>query len=787
MLQVNIDGKALTVPKGTFIIEAAMDSGTYIPHFCYHKKLSIAANCRMCLVEVEKAPKPLPACATPITDGMVVKTRSDLAKKAQQGVMEFLLINHPLDCPICDQGGECQLQDLAVGYGKTTSRYEEEKRSVVGKDMGVLVSAEEMSRCIHCTRCVRFSEEVGGFQEIGMANRSEFAEILPFLNKTIDSEISGNMIDLCPVGALTSKPFRYDARSWELSRRKSISAHDGLGSNLIVQVKDHLVRRVLPLSNEAINECWLSDRDRFAYEGLNHAERLTAPMIKQDGQWLTVDWDVALNYVVSSLNGVAADYGKESIGFLLSSQSTNEELFLAANLARAFGVNNIDSRLRQSDFSADALRTGATWLGGDITDLAEAQSIFVIGSSLRAEHPLLAARVRAAVKKGSALNILHAADDALLCEVHAKLIHQPSAWVSALNGVLQTVLASVEGSSSSLKLDGVSIALCEQTKAIAANLLAVQTAEKSAFIVMGELAQHHPDYAKLHALCQELARLTGAKFGVLAVAANSVGAQVVGALPLNGGLNAREMLTQPRKSYFLLNTEIEYDAYAPTEAMTAMKSAQSVIALTAYASENLLDYADVLLPITPFTETAGSFINMAGTLQSFNGVVRPLGQSRPAWKVLRVLANLLNLPNFDYDNVEAIRSVFVPCDIKSTLNNQYNDLKTLVFNAAVIPGGLQRLGEVPMFSKDSITRRATALQKTVHAAIPKVYLHTETLIAQGLQNGDFVLVINGNDHVKLQVKADDVLAKNTIRLAAAKEETLVLGGLFDPLVLEKGA
>jgi NADH-quinone oxidoreductase subunit G len=355
-----------------------------------------------------------------------------------------------------------------------------------------------------------------------------------------------------------------------------------------------------------------------------------------------------------------------------------------------------------------------------------------------------------------------------------------------LNGVLQTVLTSVEGASSSLKLDGVSIALCEQTKAIAANLLAAQAAEKPAFIVMGELAQYHPDYAKLHALCQELARLTGAKFGVLAVAANSVGAQVVGALPLNGGLNAREMLSQPRKSYFLLNTEIEYDAYAPAEAMAAIKSAQSVIALTAYASENLLDYADVLLPITPFTETAGSFINMAGTLQSFNGVVRPLGQARPAWKVLRVLANLLNLPNFDYDNVEAIRSVFAPCDIKGTLNNQYNSLQSLVFDAVAAPAGLQRLGEVPMFSKDSITRRATALQKTVHAAAPKAYLHTETLAAQGLQNGDFVLVKQGCASVKLQVQADDILAKGTIRLAAAKPETLALGGLFDPLVLEKG-
>ncbi|VEB40913.1 NADH-quinone oxidoreductase chain 3 [Chromobacterium violaceum] len=371
MLEIEIDGKKLTVPQGSTVIEAAHSVGTYIPHFCYHKKLSIAANCRMCLVEVEKAPKPLPACATPVTDGMKVHTASPLAKKAQQGVMEFLLINHPLDCPICDQGGECQLQDLAVGYGNSTSRYEEDKRVVVGKDMGPLVSAEEMSRCIHCTRCVRFTEEVGGFQEIGMANRSEFSEILPFLGKTVDSEISGNVIDLCPVGALTSKPFRYTTRAWELSRRKSVSPHDGLGSNLVVQVKSNEVMRVLPLENEAINECWIADRDRFSYEGLNSAERLQKPMIKFDGKWHETDWETALNYVVKGLNGVSADHGKDAIGFLLNPHSTTEELHLAQKLARAFGVEAVDYRLGRSDFSADSAKQGAEWLGSSIVELAE--------------------------------------------------------------------------------------------------------------------------------------------------------------------------------------------------------------------------------------------------------------------------------------------------------------------------------------------------------------------------------------------------------------------------------
>lgn len=381
-LEIEIDGKKLTVPDGSTIMDAAHQVGTYIPHFCYHKKLSIAANCRMCLVEVEKAPKPLPACATPVTDGMKVFTHSDLAVKAQKGVMEFLLINHPLDCPICDQGGECQLQDLAVGYGGGDSRYQEEKRSVPEKNMGPLVSAEEMARCIHCTRCVRFTEEIGGFQEIGMAHRGEFSEILPFLGKTVDSEISGNVIDLCPVGALTSKPFRYSARTWELSRRKSVSPHDGLGSNMVLQVKHNRVYRALPLENESINECWLADRDRFSYEALNSDLRLTKPMVKQDGRWIETDWAAALDYVSHGLKDIIARDGADRVAFLASPHSTTEELFALKKLARALGVKNTDYRTRRADFRADALQNGALWLGGDVVELAAAKSVLVIGSTL---------------------------------------------------------------------------------------------------------------------------------------------------------------------------------------------------------------------------------------------------------------------------------------------------------------------------------------------------------------------------------------------------------------------
>ncbi|WP_287878514.1 NADH-quinone oxidoreductase subunit NuoG [Aquitalea sp.] len=784
MLEIEIDGKKLTVPQGSTVMDAAHSVGTHIPHFCYHKKLSIAANCRMCLVEVEKAPKPLPACATPVTDGMKVHTHSDMAKKAQAGVMEFLLINHPLDCPICDQGGECQLQDLAVGYGNSSSRYQEEKRTVVGKDMGPLVSAEEMARCIHCTRCVRFTEEIGGFQEIGMANRSEFSEIMPYLGKTVNSEISGNVIDLCPVGALTSKPFRYTTRAWELSRRKSVSPHDGLGSNLIVQVKSNEVMRVLPLENEAINECWIADRDRFSYEGLNSAERLQKPMIKFDGKWHETDWETALAYVVKGLNGVSADHGKDAIGFLTSPHSTTEELYLAQKLARAFGVNNIDYRLRRSDFSADAAQQGAQWLGSSIVELTTAKSILVVGSTQRKEQPLLASRLRQAVKKGSALNVIHVTDDALLTALNAKLIVSPLALVNALAQVLKAV---VEIKSAQTAVDLAAVTVGAEAQAIAASL----SGAESAAIVLGNVAQHHPAFAQLLKLAQEISALTGARFGLLAEAANSTGAELVGALPhraafgaaATAGLNAAAMIAAPRKAYVLLNTEVESDSYNPQAAVAAMKQAATVIALTAYKGAGLLGYADVLLPIAPFSETAGSFVNMEGKLQSFNGVVRPLGETRPAWKVLRVLGNMLGLTGFEQNSAEDVRAeLLAKGSIESAFNNALGDV---AINAAVSTG-LVRIGEVPLYQADAICRRAPSLQKTADAAAPVATAHSSLLASLNVAAGSQALLRQGGGELKVLLEADDSLPADTVRLATAHPLTAGLGGMFDSIALSQG-
>ncbi|HEX5476848.1 MAG TPA: NADH-quinone oxidoreductase subunit NuoG, partial [Burkholderiales bacterium] len=485
MPKVHIDGREVEVAHGATVMDATNKLGVYVPHFCYHRKLSIAANCRMCLVEVEKAPKPLPACATPVTEGMKVWTQSPMAKKAQNGVMEFLLINHPLDCPICDQGGECQLQDLAVGYGASNSRYVEEKRVVIRKELGPLVAAEEMTRCIQCTRCVRFGQEIGGIMELGLAGRGENAEIVAFVGKAVDSELSGNMIDLCPVGALTSEPFRYSARTWELSRRRSVSPHDGLGSNLVVQVKQNRVMRVLPLDNDAINECWLSDKDRFSYEGLNSPERLTRPLLKRNGRWEEVDWPLAMEEAVWGLKG-------REPGILASPHSTLEELYLARKLAEGL-QGAADFRLRHADFSADGRRAGIPWLGMPIAELGSLDRVLVVGSFLRKDHPLIAHRLRQAAKRGAQIYVLHSVDDDWLMPIAGKKIVAPSEFLNHLSSFKE-------------KLSGA----------------------KNGAILLGNFAQQHPQAAQIHAAAQALARSVNAKIGFLGEAANSVGGYVAG-------------------------------------------------------------------------------------------------------------------------------------------------------------------------------------------------------------------------------------------------------------------
>ncbi|TYZ55878.1 NADH-quinone oxidoreductase subunit G, partial [Ralstonia solanacearum] len=711
MVEIEIDGKKVEVAEGSLVMEAARQAGTYIPHFCYHRKLSIAANCRMCLVEVEKAPKALPACATPVTAGMKVFTNSDKAVKAQKSVMEFLLINHPLDCPICDQGGECQLQDLAVGYGKSESRYQEEKRVVFHKNVGPLISMEEMTRCIHCTRCVRFGQEVAGVMELGMLNRGEHSEITTFVGQTVDSELSGNMIDLCPVGALTSKPFRYQARTWELARRKSVSPHDGLGANVIVQTKNQRVMRVLPLENEAINECWLSDKDRFAYEGLNSDERLTQPMLKQGGQWQTVDWTTALEYVANGLNEIKRDHGAEQIGALASPHSTLEELFLLQKLVRGIGSDNVDFRLRQSDFSAKPM--GAPWLGMPIAEVSLLQRTLVVGAFLRKDHPLLAARLRQGGKKGAQLSVIGAGGEDLLMPA-TQLLGAPSQWLSLLSEVAVAIAAAGNVARPG-GTDGVEAG--ETAKRIAASLA---SGERKA-VFLGNAAVAHPQFSKLHALAQWAAQQTGATLGFLTEAANTVGGYIASALPQGNGLDAAAMLAQPRRAYVIVGAEPEFDAANPQQARTALEQAETVVVLSPFASRAAMEYADVLLPVAPFTETSGTFVNCEGLPQSFSGVVRSLGDSRPAWKVLRVLGNLLGLSGFDYDTSETVRDEVLAKPVAGQLSNA-TAAQTAAPAAAA--GGIERLADVPIYHADPIVRRAGSLatdaasRAAVRAALP---------------------------------------------------------------------
>ena len=698
MVEIEIDGKKVEVPEGSMVMHAADKAGTYIPHFCYHKKLSIAANCRMCLVDVEKAPKAVPACATPVTQGMIVRTKSDKAIKAQQSVMEFLLINHPLDCPICDQGGECQLQDLAVGYGKSSSRYEEEKRVVFHKDVGPLISMEEMTRCIHCTRCVRFGQEIAGVMELGMSNRGEHAEIETFLGQSVDSELSGNMIDICPVGALTSKPFRYSARTWELSRRKSISPHDSTGANLIVQVKNNKVMRVVPLENEAVNECWIADRDRFSYEALNGDQRLTKPMLKQGGEWTEVDWQTALEYVANGLNQVKAQYGAGGIGALVSPHSTLEELYLAASLMRGLGSENIDHRLRHQDFSPSE---GVRWLGMPIAALSDLQSVLVVGSNLRKDHPLFAQRIRQSARAGCAVTAitseaLLANEGAWAMPLRATVVAEPDEWAQALADVAAAVAAE---KGVATPFEGQST---DNAKALAKALLA---GERKA-ILLGNAAAHHPGGSTLLALCQWIGEQTGATVGFLTEAANTVGAQVVNALPGSGGLNAGQMLAGGLRAALLLNCEPGADS-APAD----LSACEMVVTLSPFKAN--MDISDVLLPIAPFTETSGSFVNAEGRVQSFHAVVRPLGDTRPGWKVLRVLGDLLGLQQPAYETSPEVLAQALGAGVTDRVpGNRLSNRASARADVRAHAGSVPYVG---IYQLDGIVRRAPSLQLTADA------------------------------------------------------------------------
>ena len=774
MVELTIDGITLEAPEGSMVIQAAHEAGVYVPHFCYHKKLSIAANCRMCLVDVEKAPKPLPACATPVTNGMVVNTRSEKAIAAQKDVMEFLLINHPLDCPVCDQGGECQLQDLAVGYGSSSSRYQEEKRVVSAKSMGPLISTDAMQRCIHCTRCVRTGAEIAGIQEVGMLGRGEHAEITTFVGRAVESELSGNMIDVCPVGALLSKPFHFQARSWELGRRRTVSPHDSLGANLIVHTRRDQAVRVVPFENEEVNECWISDRDRFSYLGL-YQDRLEHPMIREnDGSWREASWNDALQMIVHGVKAIQEKFGNDQIGSIGSAQSTTEELALLARLTRALGSENIDFRLRQTDARFDQALEGTPWLGMPIAELNQLDRVVVIGSFLRKDHPLMAQRLRQAIKKGTQVSFIDsAADDPLFTHIAGRLTVAPSQLANAVAEV-SVAVAKSKNQTPIAEFDAVQ-------PSDAAQLIAQSLASgERVAVFLGNMAVSSDQASVIMANASALAQSLGATLGFLTAGGNTVGGYLAAATPVKNGLTAEQMLAQSLRAYFVLNVEPELDSDLGARAVETLKNSTLAVALTSYKSA-AAEWADVMLPIAPFTETSGTFVNAEGRVQSFKGVAAPVAESRPAWKVLRVLGNLFELDGFDEETSEAVRDSVIRSGVDSRLSNK---IKT---TAAVLPAvdGIERVADVPIYRTDPITRRSGPLQHTPASRLPTARLHAETLAQLQLVDGDQVRVKSAQGEVSLTAQLDNTVAANSVRIATAFAETAALGSAFGHLTLER--
>jgi NADH-quinone oxidoreductase subunit G len=689
--------------------------------------------------------------------------------------MEFLLINHPLDCPVCDQGGECQLQDLAVGYGGSESRYKEEKRVVAAKSMGPLISTEAMQRCIHCTRCVRTGEEIAGVQEVGMLNRGEHAEITTFVGRAVESELSGNMIDVCPVGALLSKPFRFNARTWELARRRSVSPHDSVGANLVLQAKMDKVLRVVPFENDEVNECWISDRDRFSYEGLYTEDRLTRPMVRgDDGQWREASWNDAMQTIVAGMNAVREKFGADQLGCIGSATSTTEELALLARLGRALGTENVDFRLRQTDARLDGALAGVPWLGMPLTALNELDRVLVVGSFLRKDHPLMAQRLRQAVKRGAQVSFIDsAADNPLFNAIAGRMTVAPSQLANSLAQVLVAV-AKAKDSAVPAGLEGVQVSA--EAQQIADSLA---SGERVA-ILLGNMAVNSDQASVIAANANAIAQASGAKLGFLTAGGNTVGGYLANAVPGKGGLTAEQMLAQTLRAYLVLNVEPALDSDLGERAVETLKSATFSVALTSYRSA-AEQWADVMLPVSPFTETSGTFVNAEGRVQSFKGAAAPVGDTRPAWKVLRVLGNLFQLDGFDDETSESVRDSVMAAGVESRLSNQIN------LAASVLPAasGLERVTDVPIYRSDALVRRSAPLQETPASAAPTARMAAATLTQLGLADGDLVKVRSSQGEVSLPAQLDDTVALNSVRVATAFSETAALGSAFGQLTVER--
>ena len=783
LVKIEVDGKQLEARKGEMLMKVTDAAGIYIPRFCYHKKLSVAANCRMCLVEVEKAPKPMPACATPVMDGMRVYTDSPKALAAQQGTMEFLLINHPLDCPICDQGGECELQDLAMGYGSSVSQFSERKRVVKDKNIGPLIKTD-MTRCIHCTRCVRFGEEIANIRELGATGRGEHMEIGTYIEKSLVSELSGNVIDLCPVGALTSKPARYTGRSWEYIQHASVSPHDSVGSNLFLHTYQRKIMRVVPRENEDVNEVWISDRDRFSYQGIYSEDRVTRPLLQVDGMLQAVEWENALAATTRGLKAVIDKHGTDSVGFLASPNATLEEMYLFQKLARGLGIANIDHRLRQGDFSDQEMAPVYPWLGMPLANIEKLNAVLLVGSNIRLEQPLAGHRLRKAGLAGAAIMLINPRDFKFHFPVAEKIIADPKNMIKALAKIARAV-ATIQNEALPEELNSLvaKVKPGKTDKAIAEHLVN----KPNSTLFLGNLALSHPALSQLRALSEFIAQTSGSALGYLPDAANAVGAWLAGVLPhrLAGGeasetigLDAREMFESPRKAYVLLGVEPEFDCWNTAAAISAIDNAEFVVTLTPYASEKTKAYADIVLPVAAFGETSGSYVNAEGRCQSFQGAAKPLGEARPAWKVLRVLGSSLKPANFDYmESEQILEEVLTHCkDIEpQNLSGHFASLDN--FKAE----GLLRVGDVPMYATDALVRRAKALQQTVWAPPAKAYLNQSVAKKFGLLDTAEVKVRQNESEIVLPLEIDESVPNGCVWVPAGLAATQLLGPSIGPV------
>ncbi len=755
---ITIDGKEVAAEQGEMVIEVADRENIRIPRFCYHKNLSIAANCRMCLVEVEKAPKPLPACATPITDGMVVKTRSPIALQAQKAVMEFLLINHPLDCPVCDQGGECELQDISMGYGEDVSRYNQGKRSVADQDVGPLIETF-MTRCIHCTRCVRFGDEISGMRELGLVNRGEKSQITTYVEKNIESELSGNIIDICPVGALTNKPFRFKARTWEMKQHATIAPHDCVGSNLMMHERRNEVMRVVPAENEAINETWIADRDRYSHFALYTPDRVTQPMIKVNDTWQTVDWATALEHTVAGLQTVIHKHGEKAVGALASQSETVENYYMFQYFLRSLGINNIDHRLQQQDFSDQSAFPAYPHMGTTFEKIEESDAVVLIGSHTRKEQPMLWHRLHKASQNGAKMFAVNPVDFNLIFAFEKNIVPESGDLVAGLTQLLEHI---PEG---------------------------LQSATKPV-ILLGALAMNHPQAATLRSLAQKLADKIGATLGLVTSGSNSAGAWLTGVVPhrlpgkqaaSNEGQDAQAMLQDQKQAYVLLNVEPEFDCANTGQALQAMNNAEFVLAVNTFTTDDMLQYANVILPAAPFNEISGHMINAQGDCQQFNAAIPPKGESRPAWKIFRILAQLCQ--------IDEIAKFMTIADVFEAAQQHIAEPEAAKWTADsknTAPRGTIRIAEMPIYAIDPIVRRAKPLQET-HDATKVQGAHINKATASGLQvnTGDAVIVSQNDNEITLSVVINDCLADNTVYIAQGLAEHKTLGAAYAPIEIKR--